>query len=132
MRYARVALLLFLGLLMVECTSSEMTYRGEPITKESHQLAAEAILVAETKSTAIIRFLMSGHEAGKVPVEALYTYLREIGPGIQAALDDSRRSLERAIDAGDERTTHDLLGQVGTLMDRVNAAARFAATYGWL
>ena len=130
----------FLSLPMILCMVLAMMLAGcdRPVTLEGHPVkddtvkdAARAVYAADATAASIVRFLIAGHKAGAVPASVLETYLKDVGPPLQAALTAARDMLA-VVAKTPQATTQERVQQVLLeLTKALNTALSFAQQHGW-
>ena len=127
---ALIAISLACMLVVAGCTKP-VTLEGKPVTDEGVKQAARALHAADATAASIVRFLIAGHTAGVIMPSVLETYLREVGPPLQAAL-ESARDLLVVIAKTPGATTQERVQQVMLEVTKaLNKALAFAQQHGW-
>ena len=127
---ALIALSLACMLIVSGCTKP-VTLEGKPVTDEGVKQAAQAVYAADATAARIVRFLIAGHKAGAIPASVLETYLKDVGPPLQAALTAARDMLV-VVAKTPGATTQERVQQVLLeLTKALNKALQFAQQHGW-
>jgi hypothetical protein len=82
-------------------------------------------------SAALVRFFIAGRRAGTIPQETLDTYLQDVNPALQLAIDQTRTRLQRAIEEPTDNTMAELTEQTVVLTDALENATFLAQKHGW-
>ena len=123
-------LCLVLALMLAGC-DRPVTLEGKPVRDDTVKDAARAVYAADATAASIVRFLIAGYKAGAVPESVLETYLKDVGPPLQAALVTARDMLV-TIAKTPKATTQERVQQVLLeLTKALNTALSFAKQHGW-
>ena len=128
--HAAMILCMVLALVLTGC-DKQVTLEGKPVKSETIKDAARAVHAADVTAASIVRFLIAGHTAGVIMPAVLETYLKDVGPPLQAALETARDMLV-TIAKTPGATTQERVQQVMLEVTKaLNKALAFAQKHGW-
>jgi flagellar motor protein MotB len=111
--------------------SREAPSPDEGVRLPAHHIAEHTIHTADMVSAVLVRFFIAGRRAGTVTQETLDTYLQDVNPSLQLAIDQTRERLRKAIEQPTEDTMAALTEQTAVLTDALENAAFLAQKHGW-
>ena len=128
--HAAMILCMVLALVLTGC-DKQVTLEGKPVKSETIKDAARALHAADATAASIVRFLIAGHTAGVIMPSVLETYLRDVGPPLQAALETARDMLVTIAKTPGATTEQRLQQVMLELTKALNKALAFAQQHGW-
>ena len=121
---------LVLAFLMTAC-DKPVTLEGKQVRDKTIQDAARAVYAADVTAASIVRFLIAGHTAGVIMPSVLETYLKDVGPPLQAALETARDMLVTIAKTPGATTEQRLQQALLEVTKALNKALAFAQQHGW-